>query len=162
QIESWVRDFRRSNQPELLERCRDLARRVDPVDGMPRLQRLLLKRGIDDPEARRTVLHQASLLQATLCPRCYGLVPTMAQIQPRPLNESHGRLSLAGYCVELSELGLVPQLLVEMPESVVYRGREPGHWLTRRGATLLLAGPLVLSALVLALVQSGKPAGFSW
>jgi len=78
------------------------------------------------------------------------------------LNESHGRLSLSGYCVELSELGLVPQLLVEMPGSVLYRGREPGRWLTRRGATLLLATPLVLAALVLALLTPATQKGFSW
>jgi hypothetical protein len=153
QIESWVREFRRNRQAELLDRCRDLARKADPVDGMPRLQRLFLKRGIDDPEARKTVLHQAALLQATLCPRCYGLVPTMAHVEPRILNESRGRLSLSGYCVELLELGLVPRLLVEIPGAVLYRGREPGRWLTRRGVTLLLATPLVLAALVVALLM---------
>jgi hypothetical protein len=162
QIESWVRDFRRSGQPVLLDRCRELARKADPVEGMPRLQRLFLRRGIDDPEARQTFLRQAALLQATICPRCYGLVPTLANIQPRPLNQSHGRLSQAGYCAELSELGLVPQLLVELPGSTIHKGREPGRWLTRRGATLILAAPLVIAGLLAALFLPGNHDGIRW
>src|SRR5207245_1798854 len=41
---------------------------------------------------------------------------------------------------------------VATPDAVVYRGREPGRWLTRNAATLLFAGVPVLMALTLALV----------
>src|SRR5205807_265477 len=65
---------------------------------------------------------------------------------------SRGRLALAGYCAEVKESGLAPRVLLEGPRGVVYRGREPNRWLSSRGATLLVAGPLVSAALLLALV----------
>src|SRR5207248_987115 len=46
---------------------------------------------------------------------------------------------------EVSERGIVPELNLDLPESVLYRGREPGRWVTFRSATLLLAGvPMVI------------------
>src|SRR5262249_40163340 len=77
---------------------------------------------------------------------------------PRFLNQSHARLSLGDYCVEVSECGLVPRLTITAPDGPVFRGREPGKfWLTRKGATLLLAGPSVAAAFVCAFLLNRRP-----
>src|SRR5262249_9155184 len=64
---------------------------------------------------------------------------------------SHGRLSLEGYCIDVSEQGWAPKLTVQTPQGELYAGREPGRWLTRKGATLMLVGPLVAAGLAMAL-----------
>jgi hypothetical protein len=75
------------------------------------------------------------------------------------LTFSHGRIAGAGCCVDVAERGLLAWLRMETPRQVVHRGLEPGRWLTGKGATLLLVGPPVLAALVLAfgLLDPGMP-----
>ncbi len=151
-VEDWIDDYGRGNPGDQLIRCRTLGQFLDPDQGLLRVYRLVLARGIDDVEARQILLAQAKQRRATLCPHCYALVPIPAEVVPHPLNQSHGRLSLGGYCVHVSETGLSPRLTMEAPGRLIYRGREPGRWLTRRGALLLLAGPLVAAALMLAVL----------
>jgi hypothetical protein len=149
-IEDWISAHARSHQPELLVRCRQLAQYLGGSQGLQRVYRLFLSKGVADVEARQMLLAQARRQRATLCPTCYAAVPVPEEVGVQPLNQSHGRLSLHGYCVEVSESGWVPQLLLETPTAGVYRGREPERSLTRPGAVLALVGPLVLAALALA------------
>src|SRR5439155_14395267 len=58
------------------------------------------------------------------------------------------------YRVEVSESGLVPCLTIETSGTLLFRDREPHRWLTRNGATLLLAGPPVMAALLYAILRA--------
>jgi hypothetical protein len=159
-IEEWLRAYRRSGDPDLLLRCRRFGLQLDPSGGLRRVHRLSLACGVDDLEARHVLSAEASVHHASLCPRCFALVPLPPLVLARPLNVSRGRLSLQGYLVEVSETGLVPRLVLETPRTALYRGYEPGRWLTRRGATLLLVGVPVAAALCVAALRSlaGVPA----
>lgn len=158
-VEEWVEDYRRRPDAEVLERCRLLGQRLDPENGLERVQRLFLARGIEDEEARRTLLAGAVEQHASLCPYCYAPVPMPAEVPLLPLNAWHGRLSLHGYRVEVAEGGLFTRLEIETPVGSLYQGFEPGRRLTRDGAVIILAGPLVLGALLFALgiLAPGRP-----
>ncbi len=54
--------------------------------------------------------------------------------------------------MEISERGFLSRLDVEAPGRAIYQGPEPDRWLSARGAELALAGPLVLLAMLAALV----------
>jgi hypothetical protein len=149
-VEDWVEDYRRGSDAEALERCRLLGQRLDPENGLQRVQRVFLARGIDDEEARRTLLAEAQEQGGSLCPHCYALVPMPGEVPLRPLNVWHGRLSLEGYRVEVAEGGLFTRLEVETPVGYLYRDFEPERRLTQDGAVMFLAGPLVLAALLFA------------
>src|SRR5439155_15045014 len=73
-------------------------------------------------------------------------------MRPRPLTPSPGRIALAGYCVEVSERRVTPRLEIESPRGVVYRGREPGRWLSTRGVALVMVSPLIAAAMAAAVV----------
>src|SRR5262249_57123829 len=60
------------------------------------------------------------------------------------------RVSGLGYRVEVGTRGLFTRFEVETPAGVQYRGFEPGRRLTPNGALLVLAGPLVLAAVLVA------------
>src|SRR5262245_54251618 len=90
------------------------------------------------------------------CPRCNALIPILEQAPCCTLAVARGRLAGAGCLVDVSEKGLIPRLHVETSSSRVYRGREPGRFLTRKGAVFLLVGPLVLLAVVLAFALEGE------
>ena len=149
-IEEWVEKYCRGGDPDLLSRCRALGQRVDPTLGPMRVRRLFLAHGIDDAEARQTILKEARLRHASVCPGCYALVPAYEEAPVRPLNAARGRLSAGGYRIEVSDSHLLSRLEIETPADIVYRGREPGRTLTRRGALYLLVGPPVLLALAAA------------
>jgi len=171
-IEDWLEDYCQSGKPELLARCRAFAQRIDPEDGIPRVERLFLAHRIEDEAVRRALVAEAQGRQASLCPRCFALVFGVEETPVRPLDYSHGRLTGQGrlrgqgYRVEVSEQGFLSRLTVMAPphpslslagkwESerprVIYQGPEPDRWLSARGAEMLLAGPLVLLALLAAL-----------
>jgi hypothetical protein len=154
-IEEWLDAAGPGGDAEVVKRCRALAEQIDPREGTRRLQRLLLARGVEDAEARRALLAEAAEQRASLCPRCYALVPVPRDEPPRPMSVSRGRLSVNGYRVEVSEAGFVPHVEFETPAGLRRRERLPGRRLTRRAAVLLLAGPPVLLALALALVNLG-------
>ncbi len=149
-VEEWVDLYLRRPDPELLDRCRTLVERADPEQGLSRLYRLLLRRGSADAEARAVLRQEAADAHASLCPACYALVPVPREVPPLAVNQRGGRLWARGYSVEVSERGLRTWLEVRTPAARVYRGREPGRWLTPGGAALALAGPFVLGALVAA------------
>jgi hypothetical protein len=154
-IEDWIAASRRPENPALLARCQALAQHLDPEGGLRRVYRLFLAGGVADEEGRRFLLAEARNRQASLCPHCFALVPVPQEHMPRRLNQSHGRLSLGDYCVEVSESGLVPRLAIDAPGGPIMQGREPGrYWLTRKGATLLLAAPAVAAALGYSLLRT--------
>jgi hypothetical protein len=146
-IKDWVQRYRRKGHDGWLVRARALAQQLDPEQGLIQVSRLLLIKGVDNDEARRLLYAEAAHHHASLCPHCYALVPAPKEIIPRPLNQSHGRLSLADYCVEVSEQDWVPRLRIETPDGLLYDGREPGRWLTPKGTLFALAGTLVAVAL---------------
>jgi hypothetical protein len=149
-IKEWIKAYRRGGNAELLVRCRTLGQHLHPEQGLERVNRLILASRIHDVEAREMVWARARQEGSSLCPKCFTRVPISTDTVPPPLNESHGRLSARGFSVEISERGLVPRLSLDLPDSTIYRGREPGRWLTRKGATLLFAGLPVLAGLGLA------------
>src|SRR5439155_12477013 len=149
-IEDWVAEYRQARKPELLERCRILGQRIDPQHGLTRVQRLFLIAGIDDPEARRTLLAEAEQQRGSLCPHCYALVSIPKVVPPAAVSLCRGRLSARGYRVEIVQKELRPWLEIETPGEAAYRIRQPGRPLTLKGATFLFAGPFVVAALLLA------------
>jgi hypothetical protein len=152
-IEDWLEEFCQSGKAELLARCRSFAQRIDPENGIPRVERLFLAHRIENETARRSLLAEARRRQASLCPRCYALVFGAEEKPVRALDYSQGRLTGQAHRVEVSELGFFSQLTVLGRGRVIYQGPEPDRWLSGRGAELVLAGPLVMLALVLALLM---------
>ncbi|HLJ98157.1 MAG TPA: hypothetical protein VKU02_33665 [Gemmataceae bacterium] len=154
-VEDWIAAYRQQGNPELLVRCRALGQHLDPEHGLHRVYRRFLAAGIEDAAARRSLLAEARQRRASLCPRCFTLVPMPDEQMPRPLNQSHGRISRDRFCVEVSENGLVPRLRIENGGALVFDDPEPGLWLlTFHGAMLLLAGPLVAAALLYAVLHN--------
>jgi hypothetical protein len=154
-VKDWIAAYRREANPALLARCRTLGQHLDPEDGLRRVYRLFLAAGIADDEARRFLLAEAHERRASLCPHCLAFVPVPQEDMPRPLNQSHARLSLGDYCVEVSERGFVPTVSIAEPGGRLLQGEEPGqYWLTRKGATFLLAVPAVIAALGLAALRA--------
>ncbi len=149
-MEDWIEAYRRKPDPELLERCRLLGQRLDPDNGPARVQRLLLRHGVDDAEAKRALLEEAAAHHAALCPWCFALVPVPREVPALRLNRYRGRLSAGGYAVEILETGARTRLEVRTPTALLYRGREPGLGWTPRGLRLVLATPLILLAVAFA------------
>jgi hypothetical protein len=152
-LEEWVEDYRLEKDPAVVERCRELAARLDPEQGVERFDRLLLQQGIDDADARRQVLEQVRREGMSACPRCWTVVAPPVP-QP-PLDVYLGKLgmSCSGYRVEVRDGWLSPRLEVRTPDALVYRGVEPGQRWTRLGATVFLAGPLLVAAGVLGFLR---------
>jgi hypothetical protein len=149
-IEDWLDDCRTRPDPELLRRCRVVAEKTDGEEGLARLGRMMLARGLADAEASRALLGEARAQHAARCPWCYALVPVPREAPPLALDTRPGRLSGGGYAVDVSERGLYTTLEVHTPDRLIHRGPEPRPRWTARGATLFLVGPLVLLALACA------------
>ncbi len=150
-IAEWIDLYRQRHEPELLQRCRKLVRRLDAGGDLRRFHRLLLTHGVADEEARRALTEEAAEQHAACCPLCYGLVPVPREVPSLRLNLYRGRLSAGGYRVEVSERGLFTSLEIVTPETRIYQGRERGQALTQRGAMIVFVGPLVLLALLWAI-----------
>jgi hypothetical protein len=151
-IDDWIAHYRRHHDARLLDRCCELAGRCDPVGGLDRVYRRFLSQGVHHAEARAILLDEAVERHATLCPRCYAIVPMPEQLAPANLSLSHGRLSAAGYRVQVREKGVFPYVEIATPESVVSRLPLPGPRLTPQGAILFFVAPLVLAALLMAVL----------
>jgi hypothetical protein len=127
-----------------------LAALLDPRWGQTRFDCLLEAENKSVDEALGNLRVEAVAARVSLCPRCFGFVPTPLEQGPYGISFSHGRLSAHGYKVEVSERGLVPRLVVGSPSDLIFRGREPGRWLTYRGGLLLWIGPLALLSMLIA------------
>lgn len=144
-LADWVVDYGLEKDPALLERCRNLARKTDPQDGPVRLQRLLLRQGIEDPEAWNALVSSARQRGVSLCPHCYAQVPAAPVVPPMPLAGSD-RLEGHGFSIRINDAGLRPHLRIENLGSLLYDDPEPDGSLTPLGALLALAFPVVLAA----------------
>lgn len=155
-IANWLREYADTGESALLERGSELAQQLDPQGGLTRVHRLLLSAGMSNDEAQGNLTKQAQSGRASLCPHCYALVHHEREPLPPPLNVSRGRITSHGYAVEVSDQELFTRIHVATPGHVIVSSREPGLGLTRRGAVLLLVGPLIIAALFVALVISPK------
>lgn len=151
-IDDGIKEWLVKRDAALLTRCLEAGEQLDGEEGRARVQQWIWKYQLGEAAARNGSLTEAQEREASLCPRCYALVPSRPWLEPRPLNLSPGRLSTGGYSVEVSEAGLFPQLEVATPRGWLYRGPEPNYRFSSRGAHLLLVGPLVGAAFLFAVL----------
>jgi hypothetical protein len=156
-IEEWARSMNGQADVELMNRCQELAVRVDPENGADRLQRLYVVAGVADEETRRGLLEEAIAHHRSLCPACYAEVPVPCEATRVTLERRKGRLYAKGYCVDLSEKGWRTTLEVRTPDRIVYHGREPRRYWTTNGARVVLVGCCVLLALLCGCWPLPKP-----
>lgn len=149
-IEDWIVDYDVHGDADLLGRCLDLGRQLDPREGPLRVQRMFLAHGIEDVEAHRFLRSEAQRRGASLCPACYALIPARDERPCPPLSVGPCRLSSPGYGVDIDERGLISWLRITGPKGRLHHGPEPGYLFTSRGAAVFLAGPLALVAVGLA------------
>ncbi len=151
-VEELLHACAKQKDPALLARCFELAVHADPEQGAERvrlrMQILGLRPGGDE------ALRQAEERGVSLCPRCRAPVPLPHEAKPRPLSVSHGRLAGAGYVVEVSERGWVSWLEVQTPNGVLQNGPEDGQRRTLRALLVLLAGPPVVLAVLVAVLAN--------
>jgi len=155
-MEDWLEDYRLERDVAVLDRCRDLAVKLDPEHGIRHVQRLLLRHGVEDRDALAALLDQARHENACLCPHCYKQIPVHEPAAPPPLVFKNESLEGQGYDIELSENGLWPRVRIEGPEGIIHEGREAGSFLTRNGALAFVVGPLVLLCFVLTELFTGQ------
>src|SRR5579871_2813048 len=149
-IDGWIAEHATSGADDLLDRGAALGQQLDPDAGLITVHRLMLSHGLRDPEAQTHLREEAHQRHATLCPHCFALVPLAEPAPLRPLQASFGRLAAGGYVVEVQARGLVPRLRLETPRGVLFRGREPGRRLTRRGRLWAWVAPPLVAALLVA------------
>jgi len=144
-IEDWVVDYGVEKDPDLYHLCRDLSFQLDGEHGIFHLQQLMLKHGVDDPDARAAVFGRAQAQHASICPKCYHLLPMPTLLKSVPPNFEDREMDGAGYRLEVSDKGPVPWLTIETAAERIYGGREPGRLMTRNGAFMLFVIPISLA-----------------
>lgn len=150
-IEQWLSEYARTDDKGLLERSCELGQQLDPVAGLTRVHRLLLRAGLTDDEAKENLTAQAKGRRASLCPHCYALTPPPFEPLPSPIPVSRGQFDDHGYSVEVGNRTIVSRIFAASPHRVLYNGPEPGHGLTLRGVVILVILPLVLMAFALSI-----------
>jgi hypothetical protein len=155
-IEDWLEDYRLERDAAVLDRCRDLAVKLDPEHGVRQVQRLLLRHGVEDREALVALLEQARRAHTCLCPHCYNQIPVHEPVAQSPLTFRNDSLEGEDYYIEVSENGLWPRVQIEGPEGTIHDGREPGTFLTRNGALAFVVAPLVVACLVVPELFPGR------
>ena len=143
-IEDWIVDYGLEKDPQVLQRCRELAIKDDPQTGLARLQRALYRRGLRDSEILNEMRASAKARKSTLCPHCCAMIAIENTLVIAPLTLTNSTLKGFGYQLEASEGGLFPTLVVESPDTILFRDREPGRWLTRAGGAVFIFLPFLL------------------
>jgi hypothetical protein len=151
-VEDWIDDYRNVPDPAVLQRARELAQRVDPARGVRRFHRMMLARELGDPDVCRTLLREADERQASLCPHCFEFVPLPRDISVARINTWRGRISGAGYSVQVDDSGLFSHLVIVSPAGTLVDAPEAGHVLTQKGRLYLIAGLPIYAALAAALL----------
>jgi hypothetical protein len=150
--DDMLRSYATRKDAGLLARCFDLAEHADPDKGVERVRQTLRSLGVRNGDDIGALREEGVKHGASICPRCHALVPGKRDPAPRPLTVSRGRLYGGGYVVEVSEDRWRPWLEILTPKTVVYRGPEADQRWTPRAATVLLVGPPVLLAVLVALL----------
>ncbi len=149
-IEDWIEDYRLERDAAVLDRCRDLARRLEGPDGLHHLQRLLLRHGIEDREAMAILREQARQAGASLCPHCLAHVPVQEPPElPPPLTFDENKLEGHDFRLEVSEGGLRPWLEIQTPRGLVVARKEPDRGLTRNGVLAVVIVPIAVASFLL-------------
>ena len=65
---------------------------------------------------------------------------------------SRGRITSHGYVVEVSDRLMFTRLHVSTPTEIIHEGPEPDHEMTQRGSVIIQVGPIVLFALMVAIL----------
>src|SRR5262249_55713988 len=104
-IEKWLETYRLHGGADGLECSLAFGQRLGPVDGVRRVRRLVLSKGIEDAAARQALEAEAVQAQASLCPFCYAVVAAELVPLPPGLSVARGRIGSGGYSVEVSEIG---------------------------------------------------------
>ncbi len=145
-LRSRADDFVSTGNADRLGPGFDLARLLDPDHGEERFARLLTP----DQLVQDALDRAAASRGASLCPRCFALVPVEGRVMVPPMNVARGRLSAAGFVAEVSERAWRPRLYLATPKAVLRNGTGDGPLLTPRGRTWIIVGPPVFAALLLA------------
>lgn len=149
-MEDWLEDYRLEKDQAVLDRCQQLAHKLDPGAGSRRLQRLMLRHGIEDRQALTALLERARDKHASLCPHCFARVPCEQPPTPAELTLTANVLAGFGYRLEVVDHGLFPRLRIESDDEILFDGREPGRFLTRNGALAFFISPSVLACFLAA------------
>ena len=150
-IEEWIEAYHKLEDPDLLQRCRLLAGRLDTGTGTIRLERRLINAEITPEEAQRNLLTLASQQHASVCPWCHALAPQPTESPPASVVNLQGLLVSDGFLVKVGESGWWNSLTIRMPSGIVHSGPEPGWPFSDRGTRTILALPFVVAALACAL-----------
>ncbi|MFO0864306.1 MAG: hypothetical protein U0744_06555 [Gemmataceae bacterium] len=145
-LADWVVDYRIEKDPAVLQRCKELAKRSDPRDGIARLHRLLLSQGVEDAEGRQQLLASIQGKERSLCPRCFAdnALPAIPDLPP--LVSDGETLTGHGYRLRWEDRGLVPQIRVTKPNGHVELVRPRGYWLTSQAKAAASLVPMTILA----------------
>ncbi|MBX9680434.1 MAG: hypothetical protein K2X38_16875 [Gemmataceae bacterium] len=147
-LADWVVDYRLEKDQAILERCKELALRSDPRDGIGRLHRLLLSQGVDDAEGRRQLLASIQGKPRSLCPHCFTDHASSRVSETPPLITDGESMSGYGYRLRWEDRGLVPQIRMSRPDGSVEILRPPGYWLTAHAKAAVALVPMTAVAFV--------------
>jgi hypothetical protein len=151
-IEEWLDSAPAQQDPQLIERCRISADKIDPQNGKMRLLRLLQARGLSDLTSKHAVLADAREVHAGCCPACFAFVPVPREEPALAVKLWHDRLIAGGYRVRIDERGIRPQLEVSTPKETVYKGQEPHRPWTASGVASLYTSIVLLGAILCAML----------
>ena len=147
-LADWVVDYRLEKDPAILERCKELAQRSDPRDGIGRLHRLLLSHGVEDAEGRRQLIASIQGKERSLCPHCFTDNALSRVSDTPPLSTDGETMSGYGYRLRWEDRGLIPQIRMSKPDGSVEILRPRGHWLTAHAQAAVALVPMTAAAFV--------------
>ncbi len=151
QVEKAVMQFIKKGKIDWLDQACELAQQLDQQAGLKRVERFTKLNSLSPEEAVAYLQEEAKSANGTICPHCLAAIPQETFAIPRPFNLSYGRLSGSNYLVEVTENGWRPQLVVQTPAKILFKGVEPGGYSTPKKLLFLKMFPWVLIALSVAI-----------
>ncbi|VTS06160.1 hypothetical protein [Tuwongella immobilis] len=142
--------YESTGQSVWLDRALSRAQQIDPVEGILRVNRLLLQRDRSDVSALAMLRDEARQRHATICPNCLASndFPSTEEIPLATL--SHGRFAVDGWAIEWMprrRFRIVREQSIGMPDAVDSTPRGWSNW----GLIWGLAVPVMLLALLVAI-----------